>query len=266
MRKSIQIIVKVLRLLLLLLIVVGLAACGGGDEAPGDTSDIKKYDRAQTARKQAEQQDETYQYQEDYDTEEEKEPERKKGLISAADISPGILRVDSDITVKVKTAEPLEENQYLIYKTWKNKELLEETKDPPQFPAFTFKKHDVLFTEVTLYEENQLIAKKRTNMLQVLNSPPVIEQVTLPDVQGPGTYEFVVTAKDIDDDQITFSLEADDLQVDAQIDPDTGTVTCILDDNPPESIKFTIVADDGDRGVTKKIVFMRFFRRPKKQE
>lgn len=257
-----------LRALLLVLIVVGLAACGGGDQDPGQTSDIKKYDRSQTARKLAEEKEaeepDTYVYEEEEETGQEAET-KGRALIISASLSPAALRADSKITIKAKTANPLNDYQTLTYKYWKNGEPLEETEET-QLPPFSFKKHEVLFADVMLYEDDQLIAKERTEMKPVLNSPPLIEKVTLPNVEGPGTYEFVVTAKDIDEDQITFSLEADDLQVDAQIDPDTGTVTCTLDDNPPESIKFTIVADDGDRGVTKKIVFMRFFRRPKKQE
>ena len=260
-----------LRALLLVLIVVGLAACGGGDEDPGDTSNIKKYDRSQTAKKlaEAESEDADIYYDEEEEDEETVEEAGAKGsgFITSVSLSPETLRADSTITIKTKTAAPLNDNQTLIYKYWKNGQPLEETKET-QFSPSSFKKHDVFFADVMLYEADQLIAKKRTGVKPVLNSPPMIEKVNLPNVQGPGTYEFTVTAKDIDDDQITFSLEADDLpvEVDARIDPDTGTVTCTLDDNPPESIKFTIVADDGDRGVTKKIVSMRFFRGPRKEE
>lgn len=260
-----------LRALLLVLIVVGPAACGGGDKDPGDTSDIKKYDRSQTARKLAEAEAEDvdiYAYDEEEETGEEADAKAKgSGLIRSASLSPDTLRADSTITIKTKTAAPLNDNQTLKYKYWKNGQPMEETKENQLFPL-SFKKHDVFFADVMLKEGDQLIARKRTEMKPVLNSPPIIEKVTLPDIQGPGTYEFTVTAKDIDDDQIAFSLEADDLpvEVDARIDPDTGTVTCTLDDNPPESIKFTIAADDGDRGVTKKIVSVRFFRRPVKEE
>jgi hypothetical protein len=258
-----------LRALLLVLIVVGPAACGGGDEDPGDTSDIKKYDRSQTARKLAESEPEDvdiYAYDEEEETGEEAET-NVRGFITAASLSPETLRADSTITIKTKTAAPLNDNQALTYKYWKNGQPMEETKEN-QLSPLSFKKHDVFFADVMLKEADQLIARKRTGMKPVLNSPPMIEKVTMPDIQGPGTYEFIVTAKDIDDDQITFSLEADDLPVemDARIDPGTGTVTCTLDDNPPESIKFIIAADDGDRGVTKKIVSVRFFRRPVKEE
>ena len=254
--------------LLLVLIAVGLTACGGGDEDPGDTSKIKKNDRSQTARKlaEAETEDADIYYEEEEETAEEAETSTRK-MITSASLSPEILRADSTITIKTKTAAPLNDNQTLTYKYWKNGQPLEETKETELSPL-SFKKHDVFFADVMLYEADQLIAKKRTEIKPVLNTPPMIEQVTLPDVQGPGTYEFTVTAKDIDDDQITFSLEADHLpaEVDARIAPDTGTVTCTLDDNPPESIKFTIAADDGDGGVAKKIVSMRFFRRPIKEK
>jgi hypothetical protein len=53
--------------------------------------------------------------------------------------------------------------------------------------------------------------------------------------------------------------------VDAQIDAAGGEVTCTLDENFPDSFKFTITADDGDGGIAKKIVSMRFFKRPAKR-
>ena len=101
-----------------------------------------------------------------------------------------------------------------------------------------------------------------------MNSPPVIENVTLPNIQGAGTYEFTVKANDPDSDEITFSLEMGPAphDVDLQIDSSIGTVTCILGEQPPDSLKFTIVADDGEGGIAKKVVSIRLFKYPKKKE
>lgn len=270
--------IKKLQSLLLIFLAVGLVglvsvSCGGGGTDPTDTSDIKKYDRSKTTlSKENETSDANSQIAgEPVDGE---QAAKAGGILKKVSISPKKIRVDSSAAIEVETAAPLEDNQYLTYVFWKNSKPLEETKEAT-LPPNTFKKHDILFADVLLYENEQLIAKKRTDMYIVLNSPPEIEEVILPEVKGAGTYKFTVKAKDADNDTLTFSLEMDNENtgeeamsvplVDAQIDPSSGEVTCTLDENLPDSFKFTITANDGDGGVAKKIVSMRFFKRPVKQ-
>jgi len=269
---------KKLQPLLLLILAVGLVglvsvACGGGESDPTDTSDIKKYDRSKTTlNKENEPGDAINQMEgEPVDSE---QAVKAGGILKKVSMSPQKIRVDSTTAIEVETAAPLEDNQYLTYVFWKNTKPLEETREAT-LPPNTFKKHDFLFADVLLYENEQLVAKKRTGMYIVLNSPPEIEEVILPEVKGAGTYKFIVKAKDADNDQFTFSLEMDNENpgdeaapiplVDAQIDAASGEVTCTLGENLPDSFKFTITADDGDGGIAKKIVSMRFFRRPVKR-
>jgi hypothetical protein len=189
-------------------------------------------------------------------------------LIRTVEISPRPLHVDDNIKIKVKTAAPLKENQSLKYKFWKNRYAMEEA-TTATLPANTCKKNDTIFADVILYVDGEIAARKRTSMIPIINSPPEIEEVVMPEIRGPGTYEFKVKANDADDDQMTFSLEPgeDSTDLDLQIDAATGTVTCTLSDTPPESMRFTIIADDGDDGgKTKKIVSMRFFKHPKKEK
>lgn len=256
-------------------VLVGLVSvsCGGGETDPTDTSDIKKYDRSKTTlNKENEPGAADNQSKEEGQPLDAEKAAEAGRILKKVSISPQKIRVDSTTTIDVETAAPLEDNQYLTFVFWKNGKSLEETKEAT-LPPNSFKKHDILFADVKLYENEQLIAKKRTAMYIVLNSPPEIEEVILPEVKGPGTYKFVVKAKDADNDTLAFSMEMDKPEsedevislVDAQIDPSSGEVTCILDENLPDSFKFTITASDGDGGAAKKIVSMRFFKRPVKQ-
>jgi hypothetical protein len=271
--------IKKIQPLLLIFLAVALVgsvsvSCGSGETEPTDTSDIKKHDRSQiTLNKENEPGDTSASTQVDGQTVDNEQAVKGAGLLKKVSISPQKIRVDSSTTIEVETTKPLEDNQYLAYVFWKNSKPLEETKEAT-VPPNTFKKHSILFADVMLYENEQLIAKKRTEMYVVLNSTPEIEEVILPEVKGPGTYKFVVKAKDADNDPLTFSLEMDNANtgeeviplVDAQIDTSSGEVTCTLDENLPESFKFTITANDGDGGIAKKIVSMRFFKRPVKEE
>lgn len=255
-------------------VLVGLisVSCGGGETDPTDTSDIKKADRSKILHKENEP------GVADNQSEGEGEPigaekaVKAAGILKKVSISPQKIRVDSTTAVEVETSESLADNQYLAYVFWKNSKPLEETKEAT-LPPNSFKKHDILFADVKLYEDEQLLAKKRSDTYIVLNSPPEIEEVIMPEVKGPGTYKFVVKAKDADNDTLTFSMEMDKQEtegemiplVDAQIDASSGEVTCTLDENLPDSFKFTITASDGDGGVSQKIVSMRFFKRPVKR-
>jgi hypothetical protein len=263
---------KIQPLLLIIILAVGMGglvsvSCGGDKTDPTDTSAIKKYDRSKKVLNQ-----DTEPGDGDANIQINNEQVVKaRQILKQVSLSPKKIRADSAVAIEVEMAAPLEENQYLAYVFWKNGKPLEETKEAI-LPPLSCKKNDGLFADVLLYENDRLIARKRSDMYLVLNSPPEIEEVTLPDIKGPGTYKFIVKAKDADNDQLTFSLEMDNENpgdeaapiplVDAQIDAASGEVTCTLDENLPDSFKFTITADDGDGGIAKKIVSMRFFKRP----
>ena len=126
-------------------------------------------------------------------------------------------------------------------------------------PPTAFKKGDTVYVDVVLYQEGLVLEGRRSATVIIANSSPVIKEVEIPGIEGPGVYRIFVKAKDPDGDKITFSLAGDNLPAGLEIDSHTGTVTFILGENaPPENVKFTISADDGDKGITKKNVTIKF--------
>jgi len=159
---------------------------------------------------------------------------------------------------KVETTKPLGEDQYFSYIYWNNQEKIIET-PLDTLPPTAYKKGDLVYVDVALYQEGRILEQRRSEMLQIENSFPVIKEVKIPEIDGPGIYRIIVKAQDPDGDKITFSLTGDPLPDGLQIDPQNGSVTYILGENaPPENIKFTITADDGDKGITKKAVTITF--------
>jgi hypothetical protein len=228
------------------LLMVSLIGCGGGaDEFDTDIN---------TGQASSRQKDRD----EARDTAQKRPEGPPEGWIKEISFSKQLGKDGTALKFKVETRKPLEENQYLTYIYWNNQEKIKET---PQdtLPPTAYKKGDVLFVDVALYQEGQILEQRRSEMLQIENSSPVIKEVKVPAIDGPGVYRIFVKAQDPDGDKITFSLDGDPLPEGLQIDPHSGTVTYILGDTPPpESVKFTITADDGDKGITKKIVTINF--------
>jgi len=237
---------KRLRLFICVLLVISLMGCGGG----ADESDTDISTGPASSQKK--------------DKDKARGPARKRpkppsgGWIKKISFSKELGKDGTALKFKVETTKPLEENQYLSYSYWNNQEKIMETaKDT--LPPTAYKKGDLVYVNVALYQEGQLLEQRRSEMLQIENSSPVIKKVEIPDVQGPGVYRIMVKALDPDGDKITFSLTGDPLPEGLVIDPRSGTVTYILGENaPPGNIKFTITADDGDKGITKKIVTINF--------
>lgn len=194
------------------------------------------------------------------------------GWIKRAYFSAHKNKEGRSLKIKVETVKPIEENQYFTYVYWKNGKKVGERKEDI-LDASSYKKGDVVFADVLLYQDGQALEKKRSQMALVPNTSPLIKEVNIPDIVGPGTYKITVKTEDIDKDKITFSLlttpGANSLPAGSQmqIDPATGTITCVLGkEPPPEKLKFIIAANDGDGGVTKKAVTIPFkvYKTPEK--
>jgi hypothetical protein len=226
--------------------MISLIGCGGGaDEIETDISTDQASSRQKTRDKAGEPA--------------QKRPKGPpRGWIKKISLSKQLGKDGTALKFKVETTKPMEENQYFSYIYWKNGEkFLESPKNilPPRY----YKKGDLVYVDAVLYQEGQVLEGRRSKMVLIKNSSPLIKEVKIPEIDGPGVYRIFVKARDPDGDKITFSLAGDPLPEGLRINPSSGTITYILGENaPPGKMKFTITADDGDKGITKKIVTIDF--------
>lgn len=188
--------------------------------------------------------------------------EGSEPIIKEITFTPSILRSNSDIEVNVDLGKAEAEGYTLKYEFWKNGKKIFES-DEGKLEKSMVKRGDFLQVEVTAFDgANEEVDNHRSNMFEVLNSPPVIKKLVVPQIKGFGLYTFTVETEDADQDTLTFSLEGKDLPQGLQLDNTSGTVTYQFSDPPPEKLSFVLVADDGNGGKAKKSVSMTF----KKQE
>jgi hypothetical protein len=237
---------KRLRLFICVLVVISLIGCGGGaDEIDTDistgpaSSQQKDKDKARELARQR-----------------PKGP--PEGWIKNISFTKQRTKDGTALKFKVETTKPLEKNQYFYYIYWKNQKKIIKTKNDT-LPPTAYKKGDLVYVDVVLYQGDQILEGRRSDKILIANSSPLIKEVKIPEIEGPGVYRIFVKAQDPDGDKMTFSLEGDPLPDGLVINPHSGTITYILGEKaPPENIKFTITADDGDKGITKKLVTLDF--------
>jgi hypothetical protein len=154
----------------------------------------------------------------------------------------------------------------VVYVFWKNGNSFQES-ESDMVDGYSYEKGDLFTGEVRLLDGDMIIERKRTEMREVINSRPVIEDVELPAFKGFGVYRFKVTVEDIDKDPVTLRVEGENLPDGFSVDHESSEVVYQMDEAPPEVLKFMIAADDGFGGVDKKQVTISFPRgEEKKQE
>ncbi len=240
-----------------LILMLGTAGCGNG-ESDESFKVLKRSEKKKPTRQKRDKDETTG------DDSSKKIKAPPKGWIKRAYFSPQKGKDGISLKIKVETVIPVEENQNFSYIYWKNGRKIGEKKGDTLDPS-SYKKGDSIFPDVLCHREDQVLQRKRSEMIHVPNTSPIIKDVKIPPIIGPGTYNITVKAEDIDGDKLTFSLlpapgaaplpEGSKLQ----IDPATGIVTCTLGEKPPpEKIKFIIAAKDGDKGTAKKAVTISF--------
>jgi len=162
----------------------------------------------------------------------------------------------------VELSEERQEGDFFSYVYWKNGTKLIESHEDTLTPE-NYKKGDMIYADVLFYRDEELAEKSRSEIVQIVNSSPVIKEVIIPRIEGPGSYIITVNAADIDGDKIKYSLlparEGDTVFDGLQINSITGSITCTLGDTPPpEKLRFIIAADDSDGGIAKKVVTINF--------
>jgi hypothetical protein len=185
-----------------------------------------------------------------------------KYFIKKAFFTPQLVKAGTALKLTVELSEESREDDHFTYIYWKNGTQLMETHEDTLAPE-NYKKGDLIYADVLFYRDGQLAEKTRSETVQIVNSSPLIKEVKIPNMEGPGSYTISVTGTDIDGDKIKYMLlpeaKGKTLFDGLQINSVTGSVTCTLGETPPpERMKFIIAADDGDGGITKKAVTITF--------
>jgi len=235
-------------------LVIGITACGR-KHGPDDQQAQKiRQERETRQATEAKENDALKKLGEEEEDEIQASPE---GWLKSVSLSPHSTAGRTVMKVDVETIKPIKGEQYVSFILWKNGQKTAEKRDNIITSEF-YKKGDALVAEALFYNGPELLAKKRSDLVYIGNTAPVIENIAIPSISGPGAYQFNVTAKDHDGDKLTYSMAAEgtdkSLPQGLTIDGSTGTVTFTLTDEskPPEMLSFILTADDGDGGRAQK--------------
>jgi len=244
--KKLKIISVLLAIVFLIAGVPGCSGSGGNDTAAAGN---KKLNKTRSASSQGE------------DEASDSQSEINEVQIKKVYFTPFYDKLNGkSLKINVETTSPKSDNQYFVYHYWKNFQRISKKEEGDNIiPYSSFKTGDYLYVDALLFEDEQLLDKKRSEGMLVKNMAPVIEKVSLPDIDGPGTYQIPVQALDPEGDKIIFSLDGKPLYKGLSIDAETGTITCTMGtEPPPREMKFIIVAKDEKGGITKKAVSISF--------
>lgn len=253
-----------LNLLLIAAVAAALIGCSGCGtrEVDEEAQHAEKIQQLRTERK--------IKQKERAETPQIKPKAPGKYFIKKAFFTPQLVKAGTALKITVELSEESKEDDHFSYIYWKNGIQLMESHEDTLAPE-NYKKGDLIYADVLFYRDGQLAEKSRSETVQIVNSSPLIKEVKIPKIEGPGSYTISVKGTDIDGDKIKYMLlpeaEGKTLFEGLQINTVTGTVTCTLGEAPPpEKMKFIIAADDGDGGIAKKAVTISFEITKKKEE
>ena len=185
--------------------------------------------------------------------------------IEAIDISPQYLYRDSTITAIAKTLPTeLPQEVQLNYVFWLNAVIAQEGIEN-RLTRVAAKKHDLLYVDAILTSDGQVLARKRSAMIKILNSSPRIETVDFPEINGPGQYTIKINASDADSDPLSYALEGEAIPDSTTVDA-TGAVKITLSSQSPENIVFRVVVKDNEDGETSQEIKLNFTKKLVKKE
>ena len=140
----------------------------------------------------------------------------------------------------------------------------------PDLPAAAFKKHDWVHCMVKARVGEAESAWYKSNLIRILNSPPLIEELPPPDFNLPGTFRYQVKAHDEDGDELTYVLLSP-LDLGIVLDPESGLLTWSITpellpklEDQTISIRFEVRDEDGDSHKTE--LLLDFYARESPEE
>lgn len=151
----------------------------------------------------------------------------------------------SRVFAKVDAVDPDRDEIHYSYRWWRNDKQVKEGEDSI-LDVTGFGRKDVVVVEVTARDQDTAAAPVRSAPSALGNSPPLI-------VSDPASltnreqYEYVVQAKDVDGDTVTYGLETGPPGM--TVDKATGQVSWKVIPGVAGTHRVKIVAEDGQGGM-----------------
>jgi len=149
------------------------------------------------------------------------------------------------VFAKVDAADPDRDEIHYSYRWWRNDKQVKEGEENA-LDTTGFGRKDVVVVEVTARDQDTAAAPVRSAPSALGNSPPLI-------VSDPASltnreqYEYVVQAKDVDGDTVTYGLETGPPGM--TVDKATGQVSWKVIPGVAGTHRVKIVAEDGQGGM-----------------
>ncbi len=148
------------------------------------------------------------------------------------------------VHAQVEAVDPDRDEVHYTYRWWRNDKQVQEGEDGV-LDTTGFGRKDVVVVEVIARDQDAAAAPVRSAPSALGNSPPLI-------VSNPAAlmnreqYEYVVQAKDVDGDSVTYGLETGPPGM--TIDKTTGQVTWKLTPGVGGTHRVKVMAEDGQGG------------------
>jgi len=128
----------------------------------------------------------------------------------------------------------------------------------------SFKKKDLIYADVIILKDGKEIKRVRSNIIKILNTNPVIDNISLPEIKIPGEYRIKVSAHDDDnqDEPLKLSIESTGEMPSFTIDQEEMLVTLNLKkDDFGKTYKFFIKVEDKDSGYSKREIILKLTKK-----
>lgn len=186
------------------------------------------------------------------------QPEGKQKIrIQKIELTPTNPTVSSVFSVKANLSDQDSDDIQKRFVFWLNSDKVKEGEENT-LPLKSFKKRDFIYADILILKNYEEVCRKRSKMVKILNSPPLIKRVEFPKIEGPGTYYIKVIAEDDDGDPIVFSTEGENIPDGVVIDSSSGVITYAIYETPPKEVKFFVVVKDDDQGISKQEIIIQF--------
>jgi len=165
-------------------------------------------------------------------------------LVSRVTIEPDSSDKGNRVLAKVEALDPDHDDIQYVYRWWRNDKQVKEGEENV-LDTTGFGRKDIVAVEVVAKDQDATAAPARSVPIVLGNSPPQILSSPAA-LTNREQYEYVVQAKDVDGDSISYGLETGPPGM--TIDKATGHVTWKVTPGVGGTHRIKIMVEDGQGG------------------